>query len=142
LDIIEYNTLLRLSEQYLIRAEARNELSKLSDAVEDINVLRSRSRAPASLEVSQPLPPLDASLLDREQVKAAIMKERQVELFTEQGNRWFDLKRTNSVDHVMSIVAPLKEGGGANWSGYKKIWPLPETEILKNKNLSQNQGYN
>ena len=39
----EILSMLRLAEQYLIRAEARSEQGKVSDAAADLNMIRSRA---------------------------------------------------------------------------------------------------
>lgn len=121
----EYLILLRLSEQYLIRAEARAMQNK-SNAVEDLNIVRLRAGLeglPASTQ---------ASLL------TAIAKERQTELFTECGHRFFDLKRTGVIDAVMATVAPTKP---TTWMSYMSYWPIPPGDLLQNPNLTPNPGY-
>ena len=90
----EYVTVLRLAEQYLIRAEARAEENNLSGAIADLNVIRTRAN----------LPPTTAST--QSGLLAAILHERQIEFFTEWGHRWFDLNRTGNTTTVMSVVAP------------------------------------
>ena len=71
----------RLAELYLIRAEAAAELGNLATALSDLNIVRARAGLAASTAVTQ------------QQVLSAIMHERQTELFTEWGNRWFDLEK-------------------------------------------------
>jgi hypothetical protein len=61
-----------------------------------------------------------------------------VELFTEMGHRWFDLRRTGKIDAVMSVVAPQK---GGTWDATKQLLPIPASEIVLNSNLVQNPGY-
>jgi len=119
---------LRLAEQYLIRAEARAMQNKLIDAAADLNAVRSRAGLPAT------------TASDQNGLIAAVLKERQLELFTEFGHRWFDLRRTGTIDAVMNVVTPLK-GGGA-WNTSKQLLPLPAIEIALDPNLSQNPGYN
>jgi len=123
----EYLTLLRLGEQYLIRAEARAQLNNTDGAQADINKIRNRAGLGNTPANSQ------SALLD------AVMKERQVELFCEQGHRWFDLKRSGRINDVMSAVTPTK---GGTWSSYKQLMPIPSYEIGIDKNLDQNPGYN
>jgi hypothetical protein len=124
--LTEYQMVLRLGEQYLIRAEARIQQGKIDNAAADINTIRSRAGLP------------DVSVNTKEALLTAILHERQVELFTEWGHRWFDLKRTNSVNAVMSTVTPQKGGlWNTNWQWY----PVPLTELERNPNLSQNPGY-
>jgi starch-binding outer membrane protein, SusD/RagB family len=124
----EYLMMFRLAEQYLIRAEARAQQNNINGAKEDLNVIRERVSLPGTTANDQP------SLLD------AIWKDRQVELFTELGQRWLDLKRTGKVDEVMTIVSPLKNNGGA-WNSYQQLYPIMFYDIQKNQNLTQNFGY-
>lgn len=123
----EYLTLLRLAEQYLIRAEARAQQNNIDGAQSDINAVRNR----AGLENTTATTP--SGLLD------AVMKERQTELFCEQGHRWFDLKRSGRIDEVMKVVTPTK---GGTWESYKQLMPIPPFEISLDKFLDQNPGYN
>ena len=119
----EFAVVLRLAEQYLIRAEARAQQNNLSGAATDINVIRTRAglrNTPASTK--------DALLL-------AIEHERQIELNMEYGHRWFDLKRTGRATVVLS---PIK---GANWQETDVLYPIPEAQITNNTNLRQNPGY-
>ncbi|MDR6568170.1 RagB/SusD family nutrient uptake outer membrane protein [Chitinophaga ginsengisegetis] len=121
----EYQVILRLSEQYLIRAEARAMQNK-SNAVEDLNVVRLRAGLEGLTAGTQ------ASVL------TAIAKERQTELFTECGHRFFDLKRTGVIDAVMATVAPTKP---TTWMSYMSYWPIPPADLLQNPNLTPNPGY-
>ncbi|GAA3929248.1 RagB/SusD family nutrient uptake outer membrane protein [Chitinophaga oryziterrae] len=133
----EYTIVFRLSEQYLIRAEARNEQGKTSDAIADLNILRTRSRAEATAMVPDPLPNLSLSLTEA-QLRPLILKERRVELFTEWGHRWFDLQRTGNINTAMTAAEIYK---GGTWLAYKALYPIPVSEILLNSALSQNPGY-
>lgn len=133
----EYLMMLRLGEQYLIRAEARALQNNIPGAAADVNMIRTRARAAATVDVPDPLPNLSATLT-KEELLAAILHERQVELFTEWGHRWFDLKRTGKVDEVMSVVTPLK---GGTWETTDQLYPIPSFDILRNPNLVQNPGY-
>ena len=124
----EYFMVLRLGEQYLIRSEARTQLENIVGAQEDLNVIRNR----AGLS--------NTTAADHQTLLAAIMHERQVELFSEWGHRWFDMKRSENVDGTMSIVTPQK-AGGTPWQSYQARYPLPLEDIQKNQNLVQNPGY-
>ncbi|NQX39027.1 Starch-binding associating with outer membrane [Pedobacter steynii] len=125
--VTEYPIAMRLAEQYLIRAEARAQQSNLSGAKDDLNAIRDRAGLDPTLASGQ------TELLN------AILQERRLELFTEWGHRWLDLKRSNNLDNVMSIAVPLK---GGSWMPYKAILPIPPSDILANPNLKQNPGYN
>ena len=72
------------------------------------------------------------------EIEEAILHERKVELFTEWGHRWLDLKRTGAMDSVMTRVAGEK---GTTWQPYFKLFPIPQYEIQQNPNLVQNPGY-
>jgi len=69
---------------------------------------------------------------------AAILHERQVELFTEWGHRWLDLKRTGSVDFVMGGVTPKK---GGDWKTEWQWYPISVYELQHDPKLVQNSGY-
>jgi hypothetical protein len=125
--LMEYYTVLRLAEQYLIRAEARANQQNLNGAMEDIDTIRSRAGLPL-LSITNPY-------IGKEDLLIAIQKERQIELFAEWGNRWFDLKRTKQADVV------LKNRKSA-WNSTDTLYPIPSTERIQNPNLTQNDGYN
>jgi hypothetical protein len=120
---------LRLAEQYLIRAEARAKQNKLigaGSAKEDLDAVRTRAGLSGTTASSA------TDLL------AAIAKERRTELFSEMGHRFFDLKRTGAIDAVMAVEAPLKAGA---WSAQRQVWPIPTADIIANPNLTQTPGY-
>jgi len=122
----EYRMMLRLGEQYLIRAEARAMEGNLAGAITDLNIIRNRAGLPATTATMQ------------SDILKSIQHERQVELFTEMGQRWLDLKRTNSIDSVMSVVVPSKN---TTWSTIQQLYPLPLTDIQRDPKLIQNPGY-
>jgi hypothetical protein len=136
----EYVMVLRLAEQYLIRAEAKIKNNKISDGISDLNVLRARGSSPGPDELA-PLPTNVSQLSALDYVA----KERQNELFSEWGHRWFDLKRTAKVDEVMGERMPLKNIGGqsASWSSFMALLPIPLNEFKYNPALKgqQNAGY-
>lgn len=121
--VSEYSMVLRLAEQYLIRAEARSHLDNLAGALDDLNMIRRRANLPPISATSQ------STMLD------AIEQERRVELFTEWGHRWLDLKRTNRTDVVLSASKP-------NWKSTDALYPIPKNEMANDANLTpQNEGY-
>lgn len=122
-NILEYYTLFRLAEQYLIRAEARAHRQKLSDAIADLNIIRKRAGL-------NELP----NTLNQSEVLAAVAQERRIEFFCEEGHRWFDLKRTGQADAVLSFIKP-------QWKSTAQLYPVPLAEIQNNPNLKQNPGY-
>ncbi len=122
----EYIVPLRLAEQYLIRAEARARNNKPDDARADLNMIRARAGLTATTASSQ------------SDILTAILHERQVELFTECGQRFFDLRRTANLDKVMNIVSPEK---GSSWQPFMQWWPILSNDIIENPNLTQTPGY-
>jgi starch-binding outer membrane protein, SusD/RagB family len=124
--VTEYQMILRLGEQYLVRAEARAQQDNIAGAKSDLNMIRTRAGLAGT------------TATDKASILLAIQRERQVELFTEWGHRWLDLKRTNKVDEIMGAVTPLK---GSTWNGNWQWYPIPLYEIIQNGNLEQNQGY-
>lgn len=122
----EYSMIFRLSEQYLIRAEARIRLDKIPEGKADLDIIRQR----AGLSKT--------SALSKQDLLTAILHERQTELFSE-GHRWLDLKAAGVVNQVMSVVIPQK--GGGSWQSYQQLYPIPSSDILVSKNLNQTPGY-
>ena len=120
---VEDFMIFRLGEQYLIHAEAAAELGNLGTALSDLNTVRARAGLAASTASTQ------------DDLLIAIMHERQVELFTEWGNRWLDLIRTGQVGTVLNA-----EKGG--WQSYDALYPLPNAQLEENTLLTQNPGYN
>jgi len=127
-NVTEYTIVFRLAEQYLIRAEARTWLNNFNGAQQDINVIRSR----AGLAGTQ--------LSDQSSLLNLIMQERRVELFTEWGQRWLDLKRTGTINNVMDTICSLK---GTIWNPDWNLYPIPQLEIILDPSLvgEQNPGY-
>ncbi len=124
--VTEYQMMLRLGEQYLIRAEAKAQQDNLPGAIADLNAIRSRAGLSGSIATT------------KDEILTAIMHERQVELFTEAGHRWLDLKRTGTIDSIMPSVTDEK---GGSWQTTDKLYPLPVDDIQKNQNLIQNIRY-
>ncbi|MBF4494169.1 RagB/SusD family nutrient uptake outer membrane protein [Flavobacterium sp. JLP] len=120
---VERSTVIRLAELYLIRAEARVKSNDITGAQQDINVIRNRALLPST------------TLTDPTQLLALIALERERELFAEFGHRWFDLKRTGTIDQVLGATA------GKTWTSADSLFPIPETAIRSNPFLTQNSGY-
>ena len=113
----------RLAEMYLIKAEALNELGQPSAAVDQINIIRARQFTPA-----KPL----SNALSQAQVRDAIFKERLFEL-TVEGKRRTDMIRAGTY-----LSARRFKTAGAP---YKILFPIPQTQLAANPQLTQNPGY-
>lgn len=120
----EYNVVLRLAEQYLIRAEALAWQDSTAKAVGDLNKIRTRAGLPAI-----------ATTISSELCFQKIEQERRVELFAEWGHRWFDLKRTDRANAVLSAAK------GSKWQASDQLYPIPFSELEADPNLEQNPGY-
>ncbi len=132
--------MLRLAEQYLIRAEARAMQNNTSGAIADLDVLRIRAGAVANNDglnadnafktLAFSKPNLSGTDLIKE-----IYDERLREYFGEFGHRWFDAKRAGT------DLATFFEGRKADISPTDAFFPVPERELLFNPNIQQRDGY-
>lgn len=125
-NITEYSMVLRLAEQYLIRAEAKAMQGNLSGAIADVDIIKSR----AGIDLIEETNPG----ISIEELLKVIMEERKLELFAEWGHRWLDLKRTGKAAEVLEAKTFL-------WQDTDLLYPMPEAERMKNPNLGQNLGY-
>jgi len=131
--ITEYKMVLRLAEQYLIRAESRAQQGNLvgaNSALSDLNIIRNRADLPGYSG-----PTDQASMLE------AILHENKIEFFAEWGHRWFDLKRTGAIDSVMGNPGNVCASKGGTWNDDWELLPIALQELKIDANLSQNQGY-
>lgn len=120
---LEYSKIFRLAEQYLIRSEARLMLGDINGAQEDLNKVRNRAGL------------VNTSASTVAEMQGAIIAERRFELFTEFGHRWFDLKRTDMAQEILSSIKP-------GWRNTDVLLPIPDTELVANPKLNpQNPGY-
>lgn len=119
----EYSIVFRLSEQYLIRAEARARQGDLIGAKEDLNKIRNRAGLDNTIAITQ------------QEILDAVLQERRWEYFTEYGHRFFDLKRYGQIDTILSNIK-------LGWNSTDALFPIPQTELSANPNLRpQNSGY-
>lgn len=144
-NVQEYSTcswvVFRLSEIYLNYAEASAELGKTTEALKYLNLIRERVG----------MPDVDATNL-----MAKIRQERRIELCFE-GHRYFDLRRWNIAssgagDALGILITPKTPDNKAFtyktqviqhrvWQPALTVYPIPRSEIQKNPNIEQNQGY-
>lgn len=118
----QYYTLLRMSEIFLIRAECNINTDMVASGMDDINAIRNRAG----------LDPLTTD--NQEEAMLFLEKERRVEFLSELGHRWFDLKRFGRADEVNFAIKP-------GWEPFRKVFPLPFTELSRNPALVQTNGY-
>lgn len=117
--------ILRTGEMYLIRAEAYARKAGMgAQGLADLNALRTVRGASTGSESG-------AGLL------SAIQTERRKELVME-GHRFFDLKRT-----VRAVGRTQGCGSYCTLGTTNRAWalPVPQPEMLANRNMMQNPGY-
>jgi hypothetical protein len=113
----------RLAEMYLIKAEALNELGQTAAAIDQVNIVRARQFATAN--------PLSTGL-SQSAARTAIFNERLFEL-TGEGKRRSDMIRAGTFNDARRFKAAD--------AGYKILFPIPQTQIASNPQLTQNPGY-
>lgn len=113
---------LRIAEQYLIRAEARAHLNDLPGALNDLNKIRHRANLPDSKAVTQ------------DQILDAILSERRFEFLWE-AQRYFDLTRTGKLEAEIKKLKPNLEISSKHY-----LFPIPANEVIIG-GLKQNPGY-
>ncbi len=115
---------MRLSEMYLIRAEANANLGFENEALIDLNLIRERANLPA--------------LTSAESILEELFLERRREMALE-GHLLFDIAR-NKKDVVRNLgcVSTLCNLG---YPSNFFILPIPEDNVLQNENMQQNEGY-
>jgi hypothetical protein len=127
---------MRLADIILLAAEANNQLGNTSDAINELNQIRNRAGIP------------NTTATTKSELALAILNERELELYGEQ-TRWNDLLRANANGtltlasymnaQVNSFGANLNYNVNAN--EYQFLLPIPNQDLLLNKNLTQNPGY-
>lgn len=118
---------LRLADLLLMKAEAENEVNGANAAAYDaINQVRARVNMP---EVT--------AGLSKEAFRDEVIHERRIELAFEQ-QRWFDLVTLGLADERINGINEFERAFVVN---KQELFPIPQTEIDLNPNLTQNQGY-
>jgi starch-binding outer membrane protein, SusD/RagB family len=147
----------RLSEVYLIKAEALNEKSfPNNEALTLINAIRARARDNAYLVSTVGGRPLYATgirsisftnsattieVKDQVAFRQFIRDERKRELMLE-GHEWYDILRYDLYDKGDRAVKSTFLAQGITGSNNGKVLlPIPIAEIRRNPLLTQNAGY-
>jgi hypothetical protein len=134
-----YLPMYRLSDIYLLYAEALNGNNDLPNALKYLNFIRKRASLDQYLAT-------DVKVSTKEAMENTILEERQYELIGE-GKRWFDLVRTNKVKEIMDPVLKDRQtrNGNADIVGFTDVrrayWPLSRAVMNSNRKLVQNPGY-
>lgn len=117
--------LFRYAEQCLIAAEAAAELGDFGKANTYYNMVRARAG-------------LGDQTLNSGNYVDLILQERLVELALEGPHRWLDLRRKGRAQ--AEIFG--QEDPGIPYLPCNDVWPLPQRDIDRNPNLSQNNCCN
>jgi hypothetical protein len=128
--------LIRLADIILLAAEANNQLGNTTDAAALLNQIRARAGLPNTTATSQG------------DLAIAILNERQLELVFEM-TRWNDLQRAdaNGTINIVTLMNAQVDSHGNNLNynmnpdKHQYIFPIPQEDLLLNKNLTQNPGY-
>lgn len=120
----------RLSEMYLIRAEAYANSGQDGLANTDLNELRA-ARITGYVNET----------ITGDALKSAIATERRKELFLE-GHRWFDIRRAGGSINRVDCAAPATQCQLLATS-HRWVWPIPQSEVEVNSIIAgqQNNGY-
>jgi tetratricopeptide (TPR) repeat protein len=126
----------RYADVLLLLAECLNEEGKPGEAIPYLNQVRARAGLLATTAANQ---------VD---LRAAVAKERRVELAFE-NHRWLDLVRTGQAISVMTAFGVkikqqepyLPASAYTNITANRFIFPIPQSEIDINHQLTQNPGY-
>ncbi|MEP6796436.1 MAG: RagB/SusD family nutrient uptake outer membrane protein [Saprospiraceae bacterium] len=120
-------TFIRYDEVLLWEAEAQAELGRTSEALAPLEEVRARARAQAA-DPATTLPVITTT--DKTALIDIIRHERRVELGFE-FHRFFDLVRWGIAKDVLTGFV----------EGKNEVFPIPQTELDLNPNLTQNPGY-
>ncbi|UIR57448.1 RagB/SusD family nutrient uptake outer membrane protein [Sphingobacterium sp. SRCM116780] len=126
------DVIFRLSDTYLLAAEAYLGMHQNQDALNLINDLRKRAAVSESA-FNDHLKIMTISL-------DGLLDERARELMGEH-DRWFDLKRTGKLLTRVKANNPLVQKYN-NLNTIHLLRPIPQDEINKTEGLTQNNGYN
>lgn len=119
---------LRVSEMYLIRAEAECETGELEKAAADIRALESRA-------LGVPASAIELDCSSREKTEALIEMERIKELCFE-GHRFWDLgRRHKAMERTPDVSAELMS---LPYPDYRWVLPIPQVELEANPSMINN----
>lgn len=116
-------------------AECLNEQGKTAEAITELNKVRSRAGV------------ANYTTLNQVDLRTKIVKERRWELALEEVLYYDELRCGTWKEFRFAEGNGLCEPWGTSvyknsWGGdHYKLWPLPATEVEKNRNLTQNPGW-
>ncbi|GAB5476079.1 MAG: RagB/SusD family nutrient uptake outer membrane protein [Maribacter sp.] len=142
--ILRYADVMLLTAEAIVRSGG-----SLSEAMTLVNRIRERARNSAlpNDETGETPPPSSepadlAVPATADEALELIFEERRLELAAEEGHRWYDLRRRHLAGEIdlttwdFSSTDPTFE-----FREFNVNFPLPESEVIDNPNMNQNQGY-
>ena len=162
---------MRYAEVLLIHAEALNELTPGKTYTmrtymdEEVQISRDAEKLRNSIKpirMRAGLPDFEDNIYsDQNNFRVALKRERHIELFAENSFRYFDLRRWKEADveeaqPLMGCDIDITMGNEARQAYYEPtavsyinkvflpkmyLYPLPEAELKRNVNLTQNPGW-
>lgn len=116
------SVLIRLADIYLLYSEVKISQSELTEALQYINMVRTRAGNS----------PLTLNGMTSEQLFEVLQNERFKELCGE-GEFWYDIIRWD--------IAELIVGSRGFIHGVNEVYPIPQSVIEYNSGITQNPGY-
>ena len=122
--------LMRLSNTYLMLAEALLRDGKPDQALPYVNAVRQRAAKPGQAA---------AMLVTAADLNLDFILDERARELTGETTRWFDLKRTGK---LVERVKKYNPGGAPNVQEFHNLRPIPNSEILLSTGgIKQNPGY-
>lgn len=147
--------MLRLTDLYLLYAEAMNEAYGPSEEVyRYLNMIRERANLPTVQDAWTNFSRMPTKYTNKDGLRDIIHRERTIELAFE-GQRFWDIRRWKKAVEEQSKPISGWDVDQASEAGYYRerllfkpdfslkdyFWPLSEQALLVNKNLVQNVGW-
>jgi hypothetical protein len=135
---------MRSAEMALIAMECAYHLNQLDTALIELNAFRRNRITGLYMYNNLTLPPVDSTSLIRQDATGrpltpliqAILNERRKELYLENGDRWFELKRHGRPEWWVA------RDGMKYWTRkYMYTWPIDVLDLDLQPGLIQNPGY-
>ncbi|MGB5983183.1 MAG: RagB/SusD family nutrient uptake outer membrane protein [Nonlabens sp.] len=119
----------RYAETFLLLAEAYTEIGQTGDALPYLNMVRDRVNTS------------DITISDQDQLRTVVREERMRELYAEM-QEMFDARRWGTAEEEFN-ESRLRQWRFPNqgWDEKFILSPIPDVELAKNPNLTQNPGW-
>ena len=136
--------ILRYADVLLLKAEAIVRTGgSLSEAIGLINQVRERARNSDASGTPSAVPAdKNVQESDRNTVLEWVFQERRLELFAEEGHRWWDLRRRHKAGEIdLKTFNFGSRNSNFEFKDHNINFPIPGREVNPNPRLKQNDGY-